>query len=117
MPAVAHDLASGAPTKGLSGGTAPLVVIRRILPFSRLRSCAAEGPDPRGLVPPSPTVTYRSPSLPTCRSPPLWLPAGMFMLSSSTTSEAGSIVSPVILKRLTRLKRPLLLAQLPAFRV
>ena len=59
--------------------------------------------------------------MPKFRSPPLWLPAGMFMSSSSGTSEWRSIEllvsgSPTIVKRLTRLKRPVEDAQLPALR-
>ena len=104
-----RQLAVPGPLMGLPGAGSPVDgTTRRILPLSRLRSWAASFglESPRGSVPASPTEMYKKPSPPISRSPPLWLPAFDEMLSTRTTSLFGSIVSPVIVKRLTRLTQP-----------
>ena len=63
---------TGDPGNGLSLGTLPLGVIRRILPPSEPLSCAGVR------RPASPVPTHRLPSGPKTMRPPLWIkPLGM----------------------------------------
>src|SRR5687768_4194312 len=110
LPRVAHCADPG-PETGLPGAGWPSSVMRRILPLRSERSWAAsfapaKPESPRGSRPASPTDTYKKPSDPMSRSPPLWLPLTDEMLSSNTTSLAGSIVAPLNVNRLTRLTQP-----------
>ena len=104
-----RQLAVPCPLRGLPGAGPPVEgTTRRILPLSRLRSWAASFglASSRGSVPASPVEMYKKPSAPISRSPPLWLPFLAEMLSTSTISLAGSITSPAIVNRLTRLRQP-----------
>src|SRR4051794_16756964 len=104
-----RQLAEPGPLIGLPGAGSPVDgTTRRILPFNKLRSCAASLglESPRGSEPASPTEMYRNPSPPISRSPPLWLPATDEMLSTRMTSLLGSMLSRVMVNRLTRLTHP-----------